>query len=137
MYDTSESQTADEKKEEVEDELVEFTQPLFLQLASSLNVELVYTILKSITQFAYVNARAQGGKTKKSVSEVSIDERTGDAHLTLNQIKVKNSSSWQKETTVNASALAAKEEETLVINTSVKVTYYRMDTFMETFKDYL
>ena len=28
-------------------------QPLYLELASSLNVELVYVILKSITQFSY------------------------------------------------------------------------------------
>lgn len=72
--------------------------PLFLELASSLNVELVYVILKSITQFAYVNAQAQDGKKqKKAASSVAVDEATGDATLILDRIKVKNSSSWQQE----------------------------------------
>lgn len=29
------------------------------------------------------------------------------------------------------------QEATLVINTKVKVTYYRMSTFMDTFEDFL
>jgi hypothetical protein len=39
-----------DKEEELE------MKPFFLELASSLNVELVYIILKSITQFAFVSA---------------------------------------------------------------------------------
>ena len=35
--------------------------PLYLELSSSLNVELVYIILKSITQFAYVKASTREG----------------------------------------------------------------------------
>jgi len=38
-----------------DDEAAQELQPLSLLLASSLNVELVYVILKSITQFAYLN----------------------------------------------------------------------------------
>ena len=45
--------TTDSKKDE-EEELE--MKPMFLELASSLNVELVYIILKSITQFAFVSA---------------------------------------------------------------------------------
>ena len=50
---------------------------LFLELASSLNVELVYVILKSITQFAYTGA----GNKKKAVENIVIDKVTGDATL--------------------------------------------------------
>ena len=66
--------------------------PLFFELASSLNVELVYVILKSITQFAYVKAVATEedddqvkflGK-KKIAARLEVDEQTGDATLTLN-----------------------------------------------------
>ena len=67
-------------------------QPLFLLLASSLNVELVYVILKSITQFAYVNS--QEGLSldlKKKAIELNYDEGTGDASLQLTQIKIKHS----------------------------------------------
>ena len=74
--------------------------PLFFELASSLNVELVYIILKSITQFAYISICSEFdndeelGK-KKQVETIDIDSDTGDATLTLNKIKIKNSGSWQ------------------------------------------
>ena len=64
---------------------------------------------------------------------------TGDATLHLDRIKVKNSEAWsnshQPRKDQNEST-ASNEEQTVIINTSVKVTYYRMSTFMETFKDY-
>ena len=76
--------------------------PMFYELASSLNVELVYVILKSITQFAYVKAASNGhaelsreANKKKIAPRLEIDTSTGDAKLHLTQIKVKNSSTWQ------------------------------------------
>ena len=64
--------------------------PLFYELASSLNVELVYVILKSITQFAYVKAARDGqitfsGKAnqKKVAPRLEIDAITGNATLRL------------------------------------------------------
>ena len=73
------------------------SKPLFYELASSLNVELVYVILKSITQFAYVKAARNGqaelsgeANKKKIAPRLEIDEITGDATLHLTQIKVKN-----------------------------------------------
>ena len=56
--------------------------PLFFELASSLNVELVYVILKSITQFAYVKAVATEGDCgqvqfsgkKKIAARLEVDE---------------------------------------------------------------
>ena len=66
--------------------------PLFFELASSLNVELVYVILKSITQFAYVKYLATEGDDgqvkfsgkKKTAARLEVDEQTGDATLSLN-----------------------------------------------------
>ena len=50
-----EQETTKEKKEQEQEEAGEGL--LYLELVSSLNVELVYIILKSITQFAYVKKR--------------------------------------------------------------------------------
>jgi len=58
MGQSAEQSTTGEVEEEV------MMKPLFFELSSSLNVELVYIILKSITQFAYVRASAH--------SEVSV-----------------------------------------------------------------
>ena len=66
-------------------------------LNSSLNVELVYIILKSITQFSMVNARDREstiwqGKEK----EISVDSVTGDATLKLNNIVVRDYGAWSR-----------------------------------------
>ena len=75
-----------EKEDEIEDS-DDASMSLYFQLASSLNVELVYVILKSITQFAYMHS-----DKKNQVSDnLCIDADSGDATLTLDRIKVKNS----------------------------------------------
>lgn len=91
-----------------------------------MNVELVYIILKSITQFAYLNS-----KRKADVVNMQRDESTGDATLLLSQIKVKNSEAWS-----GAASNSQVSQKTVIINTRVRVTFYRMQTFMDTFKDY-
>ena len=58
-------------------------------LASSLNVELVYVILKSITQFAYINKLSgtddlKMSDDKSSKTKLELDKETGDASLRLN-----------------------------------------------------
>ena len=71
-------------------------------LASSLNVELVYVILKSITQFAYVNRIHEGltiSQEKESHTTLEYDKETGDASLRLTQIKVKNRATWDPQGT--------------------------------------
>ena len=69
--------------------------PLFMELSSSLNVELVYIILKSITQFAYLGASTDTEISQaKKVATLERDGETGDASLRLSQIKVKNSGEW-------------------------------------------
>ena len=51
-FTMKEDETAKEKKEQDQEDGGEGL--MYLELVSSLNVELVYIILKSITQFAYV-----------------------------------------------------------------------------------
>ena len=104
-------------------------------------------ILKSITQFAYVKATnaeetlmAMSSDLKQKKVDLKVDEETGDAHLRLSKIKVKNSSSWQRSINNSQdsqrSSEISQESKTLVINNDVSVTYYRMQKFMDTFKDY-
>ena len=79
--------------------------PLLMFLNSSLNVELVYIILKSITQFGVmIKPRLSASlrrtstfiRKSKKKSDVTIDEETGNAHLTLKKIKVKDYESWSR-----------------------------------------
>lgn len=69
--------------------------PLFYFLASSLNVELVYIILKSITQF---HKCCQHGRASEQLSSLKILSKANEANLTieLNKIKIKNPSVWSK-----------------------------------------
>ena len=72
--------------------------PLLYFLASSFNVELVYIILKCITQFAYVvcdNGFDEVAKRKKDKLRL-VFEADGSATLTLSKVKVKNYSDWSR-----------------------------------------
>jgi hypothetical protein len=73
--------------------------PLALFLASSLNVELVYIILKGITQFGYVTSSDAGHCeiTDKRISKMSLENVAGNCTLTLNEIKLKDYKKWQPE----------------------------------------
>ena len=72
---------------------------MFLFLASSFNVELVYVILKGITQFSYLiqsktqrnSVRAEG---KKSGMELVYED--GNVTVVLNQIKIKDFDKWSR-----------------------------------------
>ena len=68
-------------------------------LASSLNVELVYVILKSITQFAYINREDLDSNRSynigKNMKKIDFDWETEDATMRLNRIKVKNIADWE------------------------------------------
>jgi len=80
--------------------------PLFLFLASSLNVELVYTILKSVCQFSYIDFNDENNINGKFVHTVKKnltfirDLKTRDLSVTIAKIKIKNLSLWEdKEAT--------------------------------------
>ena len=75
--------------------------PLFLFLASSLNVELVYIILKGITQFSYVTFNQDQdsdntfGQKKFTNLHLTKGKENSDLVLRLEKIKVKNIDSWE------------------------------------------
>jgi len=75
--------------------------PLFLFLSDSYNVELVYIILKSVTEFSNwkpmrntCNNRKQSHYFNKSNLLDTIVEKDGDFTLTLKRIKINNSEAW-------------------------------------------
>jgi len=67
--------------------------PLFFALASSFNVELVYIILKGITQFSYYNR--QEAYMEKKRKKLLFTLCNQDIVLQLNQIKVKDLDKWR------------------------------------------
>ena len=73
--------------------------PLFYFLASSLNVELVYIILKSLTQFVNIDPERREFYSQKGKHVTIInDEKSEDVTLELNKIKIKNYSDWSPAT---------------------------------------
>ena len=66
-------------------------------LNSSLNVELVYIILKSITSFG-VDIRASADTSRKS--KITIDPDSGNGSIVLKKIKIKNYQDWSKNSNV-------------------------------------
>ena len=70
---------------------------MFYFLASSFNVELVYVILKGITQFSYLVFDNDCDQLFKEKLNLVQDELDGSAKLTLNKIKIKNQKSWEKK----------------------------------------
>ena len=80
-------------------------------------------------------------KIEKVLSNIDFDQQSGDASLKLNKIKVKNVADWDSRKSYKHSSKRSSQHnslsETLVIDTDVKVTYYRMSAFIDTFPEYL
>ena len=74
--------------------------PLFLFLASSLNVELVYIILKGITSFGYLDCNMDGQHcaiTTAKVNKIDYERKNGDCIIRLKEIKVNDYKKWCPE----------------------------------------
>jgi hypothetical protein len=67
--------------------------PLFFFLASSLNVELVYSILKGITQFGYLTL-CDPKTIPEKLAKMHTQKTQDGVKLTLRRIKIKNSKNW-------------------------------------------
>ena len=108
--------------------------PLIVFLNSSLNVELVYIILKSITSFGVVDYSPESMLSLDQIKKFSIDDKTGDGHLKLDKIKIKNYQQWSraKET----QEFIDDKADVIEIKDSVKVIYYRIREFHQTFKEF-
>lgn len=71
--------------------------PLFLFLASSFNTELVYVILKGITQFSYLINMDGDDKTQQTkLAKMKFKNENGDLTIFLNQIKIKDFDKWSQ-----------------------------------------
>lgn len=70
--------------------------PLMMFLASSFNIELVYVILKGITQFSYFTC--DNGKDEyvreKADKLVLATSKDGSKTLTLHEVKIKDLDKW-------------------------------------------
>jgi hypothetical protein len=124
--------------------------PMFLFLASSFNVELVYVILKGITQFSYlIQERTQRNSIRagEKKSRMELVYKDGNVTVVLNQIKIKDFDKWsrmktdeevQQLTKENLNDLQKTEQishdaNVLKMNERVTITYHKMDLFMEMF----
>ena len=96
---------------------------LFMFLNSSLNVELVYIILKSITSLGVLT---ENELSKKSKAKVSISKTSGDGHLRLDKIKIRQYQNWSKQSNYSRNDKLIK---TLELHEKVHVTYYKMRQF--------
>ena len=67
--------------------------PLFFFLASSLNVELVYSILKGITQFGYLTLCDPKDVSDK-LNKMQTENTADGLKLIIKRIKIKNSNNW-------------------------------------------
>ena len=117
-------------------------EPLFLFLSSSLNVELVYIILKSITQFTYINS-TNGQSRHLSNSKLRnitiIADSSGASEnmtLMLTKIKIKEYREWSRTSSLDRRASSSVEQVVLNMHCKVKVTFYKMQTFTDMFSDY-
>jgi hypothetical protein len=69
--------------------------PLFLFLASSFNTELVYVILKGITQFSYFsNKEGSDERARRKIEKLIFTKEAGDLTIKMNEIKIKDVSIW-------------------------------------------
>ena len=68
--------------------------PCYFFLASSSNVELVYTILKGITSFGYITL-CDPTAVKHKLAKLQISEGPDYMTLTLTKIKIKDSRDWE------------------------------------------
>ena len=69
--------------------------PLFLFLASSFNTELVYVILKGITQFIYFsNKDGSDQRAMRKIEKLDFSKEAGDLTIKMSEIKIKDVSIW-------------------------------------------
>ena len=135
--ESSENERSQPQPESEADKTKELS-PLYLFLASSLNFELVYSILKGITQFSYITL-ADPELAKPKLAKMQIEKTQDDTQLTLFEIKVKNTRHWgaasyqqfMHSDLTNAPKVAANEAnaDLLVLKQQVKITFHMIDHF--------
>ena len=86
------AEEVEEKSNEPEEEL----SPLFMFLASSLNVELVYIILTSISTFTKVTRDEHSNTVLENTEEInaSVRENSRGCTLTIHHLEIANANRW-------------------------------------------
>ena len=90
---------ATEKVEEKNTEPEEELSPLFMFLASSLNVELVYIILTSISTFTKVTRDKDNKSILENTDEINASLIENDSGCTLNihHLEIANANRWSSQ----------------------------------------
>ena len=85
--------------------------PLFLFLASSFNVELVYVILKGITQFSYFSNKGDENdpKAKLKIEKLRFSREYGNLTIYMDHIKIKDFDKWSKMKSVKEMSQLVKD----------------------------
>ena len=111
--------------------------------ASSLNVELVYIILKSVISFSKINFSSDRASHSQD-NRILIVNDSGDENtvININSIKVKDKQEWdasQMPKISQAGPPPAKEgiKKSINLNSGVRVTFYQRKLFQEAFKEYM
>ena len=126
--------------------------PLMMFLASSFNIELVYVILKGITQFSYLNCGDDGNDyLRRKANKLNLrNESDGKSKtLILTEIKIKDLDKWSgvkakdvKESDnftshdVQDSCAEMDDSNVLRMKQQVEITYHRIDMFQEMYSEY-
>ena len=103
--------------------------------ASSLNVELVYIILKSVIAFSKINFD-DASEFHQTNGKITIaDESTYvNTVININNIKIKNTKEWDSSM-LNKQLTATKKP--MVLSSGLKVTFYQRKLFQEVFQEYM
>jgi hypothetical protein len=116
--------------------------PMFVFLSSSLNVELVYSILKGVTSFGYITLLEATNPLAAKKRQQIMPTQIGDSiRITLHKIKIKDQSLWnqtqyrdfEQNNWVKATRTEAlnNKENNIVINAAVQVTFHMISDFQK------
>ena len=71
-------------------------------MTSSLNVELVYIILKGITQFSYINKGEGSISDAKLMNIQLLNPKSEDATILLKKVKIKDVQNWNRTSSLDS-----------------------------------
>ena len=137
--------TASSRSQDLSETIGEMA-PLYFFLASSLNTELVYIILKSVSSFTWIladkNSEQKTDETQQKLAKINIvqDCSNKDVQIRLKKIKIKQSDKWslqkkmQDERSSSIGSIMKIKNTVLELDSDILVKFYSFDLFTETFK---
>lgn len=113
---------------------------MFVFLSSSLNVELVYSILKGVTSFGYITLMEANNPVALDKIKKMAPAGVGDGvRITINKIKIKDQSLWDQTryrdfvqnnwVKATRSAVLNNKETNIVMDVRVSVTFHMIADF--------